>query len=195
MLLASLKLIHREFQRKLHGKDFDRYVNAQYLTKNYSKYIERTTLLWPKVWVAYCAGQTNRVKKLLSSDKRDHRQLIQLYQQSQKEIAAGTVVKRSFTPRYNILDIFYQQFVSCITGQYRFPKSDVANPSGLELVLMTVRTLGVFPFEIRSFREVRDNIVRKYRDSIPNEQVLQNILYLQDYDSLLKMGPNYLMSR
>jgi hypothetical protein len=35
--------------------------------------------MWPKIWLAYCTGQQNKVQNLLSADKRDHRELMQLY--------------------------------------------------------------------------------------------------------------------
>ena len=41
MLVTSLKLVQGEFQRRLHAKDFERYVSSEYVPKIESKYVER----------------------------------------------------------------------------------------------------------------------------------------------------------
>ena len=85
MLISSLKLIHQEFARKIHGKDIERYVNNEYLHKMESRVDKRAGTLWPQIWVAYCAGESHRVQSLIASDsQRDHRDLSRLYSLSEQ---------------------------------------------------------------------------------------------------------------
>lgn len=60
--------------------------------------------------------------------------------------------------------------------------------------MIVIRTLGVFEGEWHRFEAFKVNLMKGYRDHGGDEQVVKNMLYLLDYNELIKMGPNCLMS-
>ncbi len=71
----------------------------------------------------------------------------------------------------------------------------LADPKSLELILVVVRTLGIFyETEREKLEQVRANLLRNYRDYTSDPQIMRNILYLLSYDEVVQMGPNSIMS-
>ena len=48
--------------------------------------------------------------------------------------------------------------------------------------------------EWTKFKLIREKMMKNYRDHISKTQVIKNIIYLLDYDELIKIGPNSSMS-
>ena len=82
--------------------------------------------------------------QLLTSGFRDYKDLVQLYIISEDALSQGRPVKEDYIPRYDVNDVFYQQFIFNITGQSRYSCDFMREPLSIELALIAIRTLGVF---------------------------------------------------
>lgn len=195
MFVISLKLIHQEFQKRLHGQDFERYLSKNYIARAEGRWPFEHGGLWAKVWLYYCLGQERDVNDLLSSSSRDYRDLGRLYNAAEEALKSAKPIKEKYLSRYEVEDVFFEQFVFNVTGQSRYSCDIMTDSRSLELILILIRTLGVFyETERDKFEQVRGNLLRNYRDYASDPQVMRNMLYLLSYDEIVKMGPNSLMS-
>jgi hypothetical protein len=196
MFVTSLKLIEQEFQKRVHGKDLERYVSRNYVSKVEGRWQIEKGGFWAKLWLYYCLGMKEEVLEMLLGGNRDFRDLTKLYNATEEALALGRPIKTDYNTRYDVEDVFYDQFVFNITGQSRYACELIAEPLSLELVMIIIRTLGVYyETDASRFNDIRKGLLKKYRDRTADTQIMRNILYLLDYDEIVKMGPNALMSR
>lgn len=195
MFVISLKLMQQEFQKRLHGQDFDRYLSKNYISKAEGRWPFELGGFWAKLWLYYCLGLKQDVIDLLSSNVRDYRDLAQLYIASEQALDSGKPIKEQYISRFEVDDVFYDQFVFNVTGQSRYSCEMMADQKSLELVLIIIRTLGVFcQSDSQKFEQIREGLLRSYRDYTSDPQIMRNMLYLLCYDEIVKMGPNSIMS-
>jgi len=71
----------------------------------------------------------------------------------------------------------------------------MAEKLGLELILTVVRTVGIYyETEKGQLERLRTRLIRNYKDYFSDLQIMKNILYLLDYDEIIKMGANSIMT-
>jgi hypothetical protein len=65
------------------------------------------------------------------------------------------------------------------------------------MVWLALRTAGIYPLTEKNakFGQLREGIVGGYRDCSYNSQLVRNMLYLLDYEAVVKLGPNVLMNK
>jgi hypothetical protein len=101
--------------------------------------------------------------------------------------------------RPDIKDIFYDQVVYCLNADSRFSNEVLCENYSLELVWLILRTTGIYEHEhsekSQKFETLREGVVGSYRDCTSNPQLVKHMLYLLDYEAVLKMGPNVLMNQ
>ena len=119
---------------------------------------------------------------LLSSGIRDYRDLVQLYINSEDALNQGKPIKDDYVSRYDIQDVFFDQFVFSITGQSRYSCELMAEPLSLQLPMIVIRTLGVFDSDWQKYEQIRSSMMRNYKNYTCEPQVVRNMLYLMDYD-------------
>ena len=73
----------------------------------------------------------DEVINLLSGGNRDFRELIKLYIAAEDALDKGKPIKENYVSRYDIEDIFYEQFIFTITGQPRYSSEFMAEKLGL----------------------------------------------------------------
>ena len=120
MLVASLRLVSQDFQRRIHNEDFDRYISRKLISKVEGRYAFEHSGYWARIWFHYCLGMRSDVIKLLSSGVRDYKDLVQLYINSEDALNQAKTQREFYTSRYEVDDVFYDQFIFCITGQSRY---------------------------------------------------------------------------
>lgn len=65
------------------------------------------------------------------------------------------------------------------------------------MVWLALRTAGIYTLNEKNsrFNQLREGIVGGYRDCSYNSQLIRNMLYLLDYEAVVKLGPNVLMNK
>jgi hypothetical protein len=61
MLLASLKMVQGEFQRRMHGQEIERYLSVNYLQRMHGRSHEQKETVWGKAWLSMLAGAHKHV--------------------------------------------------------------------------------------------------------------------------------------
>jgi hypothetical protein len=87
--------------------------------------------------------------------------------------------------------------IFCLNGETKYSSEALCGPQSLELVWLVLRTAGIFSSSERAskFSELREGIVSGYRDCSYNPQLVRNMLYVLDYETVVKLGPNVLMNK
>jgi hypothetical protein len=197
MLLASLRLVQGEFQRRLHGQDFERYLAVNYLQRMLGRSHEQKETVWGKAWLSMMAGMHKQALELIGHRYKNYSELLNAYTKSHEAISAGKPILCRLEPRPDIKDAFYDQMIFCLNGEAKFSSEVLCEPQSLELVWMALRTAGIFSSGEKNgkFSQLREGIVGGYRDCSYNAQLVRNMLYLLDYESVVRLGPNVLMNK
>jgi hypothetical protein len=146
MFVTSYILIQQDFQKKVHNQcqDLERYVARNYIGKVEGKWAIEHGGFWARVWLNYCMGMKEEVSNLLLGSNRDFKELNKLYVATEDALSRGKPIKEHYVSKNEIEDIFHEQFVYNITGQARYSCEFMAEQLGLELIMIVVRTIGVY---------------------------------------------------
>lgn len=83
MLQASLRLVQSEFQRRLHGQDFERYLAVNYLQRMLGRSQQPKETVWGKVWLSMMAGIHKQALELISHRHKNYTDLLNAYTKAQ----------------------------------------------------------------------------------------------------------------
>lgn len=72
MALESLGLVQKEFQKRLQGKDIERYIAVNYLQKIEGRAQDQKDTAWAKAWTYMLAGMHKNVLEAVSHKHKNY---------------------------------------------------------------------------------------------------------------------------
>ena len=79
MALESLRLVQKEFQKRLQGKDIERYVAVNYLQKIEGRVHDQKDTTWVKAWTYMLAGLHKNVLETVSQKHKNYSEFMNGY--------------------------------------------------------------------------------------------------------------------
>lgn len=198
LYLASLRLVEECFQKRMHGQDIDRYLSSTYLHRIYGNSCEQKETLWAKVWVLMMAGQHRQALELIATRYKNYTELIHAYSKAHEAINNNHPLAFKLQPRPDIRDIFYLQVLHCLNGESKYSSEALFEKHSLEVVWMLLRSTGIFcesGEKMEKGEALREGVVGSYKDCTSDPQLVRNMLYLLDYEGVVRLGPNVLINQ